>query len=63
MTKKKSCAGIWESYERIASQLVFENDQTKRCHAFDGLPDRSSADSPLQRAARPPPLPELGRHG
>jgi hypothetical protein len=52
MTKKKSCAGIWESYERIASQLALGNDQTERCHTLDGLPDRPSADWPRQRGHR-----------
>jgi hypothetical protein len=46
----KSCAGIWESYKKIVSQLAFENDQTKRGHVFDRLPDRPSVDWPRQRA-------------
>jgi hypothetical protein len=52
MTKKKSCVGIWESYEKIVRQLAFENDQTERCHTFDRLPDRPSADWPRQRVPR-----------
>jgi|SRR5688572_1099108 hypothetical protein len=52
MTKKKSYAGIWEIYKRITSQLAFENDQTERCHSFDGLPDRPSVEWPRQRTPR-----------
>jgi hypothetical protein len=39
-------------YEKITSQLAFENDQTERCHVFDRLRDRQSVDWPWKRVPR-----------